>query len=119
MKKIAAMAEACYVGVIPHQQPITSVHVDAAIYNFTLQENAIRPVIGTDEGLPLLTGLPEMDGGYILVPDKSGHGLELNEDAVKEFPNLTRPWRKFPAPPSRTPPVRRPLYREDGFFAEW
>ena len=119
MKKIATMAEAYYVGVVPHQQPITSVHVDAAIYNFTLQENAIHPVIGTEEGLPLLTGLPEMDGGYILVPDTPGHGLVLNDDAVKEFPHLTRPKRRFPAPPSRTPPVGRLLYRDDGSFAEW
>jgi galactonate dehydratase len=114
LKKIAATAEACYVGVVPHLNPIVSVHLDAAIYNFTLQEGVIPQIIGTEEGVPLLTGVPRMDGGYILVPDRPGLGIELNDEAVKKYPSLKRPKPRFPY---RHPPP--PLFHEDGSFAEW
>ena len=116
LKKIAILAESCYVGVVPHLNPIPSVHFDAAIYNFTIQESGIPEVIGAAEGMPLLKGLPTMEGGYILVPDKPGLGIELNDEAVKEYARLKRPEPRFPYSAPGTSP---PLFHEDGSFAQW
>jgi len=116
LKKIAAMAEACYVGVVPHLNPIISVHFDVSIHNFTIQEGIIPKVAGTDEGTPLLTGLPRMEGGYILLPEGPGLGIELNDEAVKEYPNLGKPERQTQASPGTYYNI---LFHEDGSFAEW
>jgi galactonate dehydratase len=114
LKKIAAMTEACYVGVILHLNPIPSVHLDAAIQNFTLQEGVIPQVIGTKEGKPLLKGLSKMEGGYIIVPNRPGLGIEFNDEAVRDFDQLQRATPRFPG----TSP-QRPFFREDTSFAEW
>ena len=84
-KKVAAMAEAHHVKVIPHNplSPISTaacVQLDACIPNFALQEY-------TGESEPpkseLLLKPLELKGGYITVPDGPGLGVEINEEALK------------------------------------
>lgn len=83
-KKVAAMAEAQHVKVIPHNplSPVSTaacVQLDACIPNFALQEY-------TGESDPpkseLLVNPLELRDGYLIVPDGPGLGIELNEVAL-------------------------------------
>ena len=86
-KKVAAMAEAQHVKVIPHNplSPVSTaacVQLDACIPNFALQEY-------TGESQPpksdLLVQPLELKEGYLTVPMGPGLGIELNEAAL-QFP---------------------------------
>ncbi len=83
-KKVAAMAEAQHVKVIPHNplSPISTaacVQLDACIPNFALQEY-------TGESEPpkseLLVEPLELIDGYLTVPEGPGLGVEINEEAL-------------------------------------
>ncbi len=87
-KKVAAMAEAQHVKVIPHNplSPVSTaacVQLDACIPNFALQEY-------TGESEPpksdLLVKPLKLERGYLVVPDGPGLGIELNEAALKKHP---------------------------------
>ena len=104
--KIAAIAEAYHVGVIPHNplSPVSTaacVQLDACIPNFSLQEytGEDRPPKSAILKEPL-----KRDGGYIVVPDRPGIGVELNLDVARTYP----PARKE---------IRTPLH-EDGSVAD-
>jgi galactonate dehydratase len=94
MKKIAAMAEAQYVVVAPHNPmgPLATtvnVHFAAATPNFFILE--YHP----DDTAPRKDLLKEplmVKDGYILVPNKPGFGVELNEEAFKHYP--PKPWHR-------------------------
>ena len=86
-KKVAAMAEAQHVKVIPHNplSPVSTaacIQLDAAIPNFALQEY-------TGEAQPpksdLLVQPLVLKDGYLTVPTGPGLGIELNEAALR-FP---------------------------------
>ena len=88
MKKIAAMAEASYVQVAPHNAsgPIgtaAAVQLDACIPNFLIQEYFVTQAPWIDEVLP---GGPRAVNGEITVPDRPGLGVELNEAAALAHP---------------------------------
>ncbi len=89
VKKIAALAEAHYVGVAPHN-PLSCVltaacvQIDAAVHNISIQEypwdedrNPKRDLVKE----PL-----KREGGYLMVPDAPGIGIELNEEAFEHHP---------------------------------
>ncbi len=88
-KKVAAMAEAQHIKVIPHNplSPVSTaacVQLDACIPNFALQEY-------TGESEPpksdlLMTPL-ELKDGYLTVPEGPGLGIELNEAALSQPEN--------------------------------
>lgn len=91
-KKVAALAESFFVGVIPHNplSPISTaacVQIDACIPNFALQEY-------TGEDLPpkrdLVVTPLELDHGYLRVPEGPGIGIELNFDVVERVPIARR-----------------------------
>jgi galactonate dehydratase len=92
VKKIAALAEASFVGVFPHLMgsPVNQaafIQLDAAIPNYFLQEcheTADRLNEILDEPL-------RREGGYVVVPDRPGIGVELREDTLARFPY--RPYR--------------------------
>jgi galactonate dehydratase len=94
-KKIAAIAEAHYVGVVPHN-PSTSlfsapcVQVAAAINNLPVLEYT------GDEHVPPKSDMVKeplkREGGYLLVPTAAGLGVELNEEAFKHYP--PEPYRR-------------------------
>ena len=94
MKKIAAMAEANYVMVAPHNPmgPVATtvnVHFAASTPNFLILE--YHP----DDRAPRKDILKEplmVKDGYIPVPTKPGWGVELNEEAFKHYP--PKPWRR-------------------------
>ena len=83
-KKVAALAEAHHIKVIPHNplSPVSTaacVQLDAAIPNFALQEY-------TGEAEPpksdLLVEPLELIDGYLTVPEGPGLGIALNEAAL-------------------------------------
>ena len=88
-KKIAALAEARHVGVVPHNplSPVSTaacVQLAACIPNFALQEYPV----GEDE-LPksgIVKSALKLQNGYLIVPDAPGLGVELAEDAQERFP---------------------------------
>ncbi|MEC4670056.1 MAG: galactonate dehydratase [Nitrospirales bacterium] len=87
-KKVASMAEAHHVKVIPHNplSPVSTaacVQLDACIPNFALQEY-------TGESEPpkseLLVEPIKLKDGYLIVPEAPGLGIELNEAAIAKYP---------------------------------
>lgn len=87
VKKIAGLAEAGFVGVFPHLMgsPVNLaafVQVDAAIPNYFLMESHL----GAEALNEILDQPLEREGGYVLVPDRPGIGVELREDKLSKFP---------------------------------
>jgi galactonate dehydratase len=93
-KKIAALAEAHYVGVVPHNPlgPISTaacLQIAAAIPNFAIQEYPLgehEPPKSEIVNKPL-----ELKEGFLMIPEAPGIGIEIAEDAEKKFPAITRP----------------------------
>jgi galactonate dehydratase len=94
MKKIAALAEAHYVMIAPHNPmgPVATtvnVHFAASTPNFLILE--YHP----DDAAPRKDLLKEplmVKDGYIPLPNKPGFGIELNEEAFRHYP--PKPWRR-------------------------
>lgn len=86
-KKIAALAEASFVGAFPHLMgsPVNVaayVQLDAAIPNYCLQEsNPTADLLNEILEEPL-----RREGGYVVVPDRPGIGVEVREDRLAKFP---------------------------------
>jgi galactonate dehydratase len=112
--KVGAMAEPSGVMIAPHacEGPIgglATVHVDAAMPNFLVQEicSGVKPEMKEKVWEEWL-GFPAMRmvNGRFPLPDKPGLGFELTEDALKKYPfGGTRPMAR--------------VFHEDGSVAEW
>ena len=87
VKKIAALAESALIGVFPHLMgsPVNMaayVQLDAAIPNYFLQE----AYPAADRLNDILEKPLQRDGGYVVVPDGPGLGIEIREDKLANFP---------------------------------
>lgn len=85
LKKIAAMAEAHYVGFQPHNPygplcSIASLHVDACTPNFMIQEGGIHPWFQD----ACIGDFPIQKDGFLPLPTAPGLGVEMNEDWLKQ-----------------------------------
>ena len=94
LKKIAAMAEAHYVGFQPHNPygpfcTIASLHVDACTPNFMIQEGGIHPWFQD----ATIGDFPTQKDGYLPLPTAPGLGVAMNEEWLK-----ANPWRTDAAP---------------------
>jgi galactonate dehydratase len=94
MKKIAAMAEAQYVMVAPHNPmgPVANVvntHFAISTPNFLILEYSPDD---TPPRRDLVRDAPRVKDGYLPIPDKPGWGIELNEEAFRHYP--PKPWRR-------------------------
>ena len=88
-KKIAAVAEAHYVGVVPHNplSPISTaacLQLAASIPNFTIQEYPIGELEPPKS--EIVTEPLKQEGGFLMIPDGPGIGVELADDAETRFP---------------------------------
>ncbi len=88
-KKIAAMGEACYMTVAPHNSAgpgctAASVHFAACTPNFKIQEAF------DDFSEPWLReavrGTPAAKDGYFELPGRPGLGIELDEEVIRQHP---------------------------------
>jgi galactonate dehydratase len=112
--KVAAMTSLSGISMAPHacEGPIAglaTVHVDAAMPNFLVQEvcSGVVPEM-KEKAWEEWLGFPAMrmvDGRYPL-PDKPGLGFDVNETALKKYPfGGTRPMAR--------------VFHTDGSVAEW
>ncbi len=112
--KVAAMAHVSGITMAPHacEGPIGGVatlHVDAAMPNFLVQEICSGPVAGQKEkvweewlGFPAM----RMVNGRFPLPEKPGLGFDLDEEVIKKHPfEGARPMAR--------------LFHDDGSVAEW
>jgi galactonate dehydratase len=104
LKKIAALAEANHVLVAPHNPSshselatMASLHLDASIPNFALQEHPAQEPPWRYE---LFEETIAVRDGYALLPDRPGLGLTLREDVAR-----AHPYRPY---------TRMTLLRDDG-----
>jgi galactonate dehydratase len=86
--KIAAMAEAYEVNVAPHNFyghlcTMMSAHFSAVVPNFRIMEIDIDSVRWRDE---YFIDPPVIENGALVVPEKPGWGIEVNEAAVRARP---------------------------------
>jgi galactonate dehydratase len=88
-KKIAALAEAHHVGVVPHNplSPVSTaacLQLAACIPNFALQEYPL----GEDQPpkSEIVTRVPKLEHGYLLISDAPGIGIDLATDAQQTYP---------------------------------
>ncbi len=92
-KKIAAIAEAHYVGVVPHNplSPVSTaacLQLAACIPNFAIQEyptGELEPPKSEIVKTPL-----RLENGFLIIPDAPGIGIELAEDAQERYPPVSR-----------------------------
>lgn len=91
--KVAAMAEANYCKIVPHNPlgPVSTaacLQLDASIENFAIQEFPSFYHQGSEAEMtkePL-----REEKGYIIVPDAPGIGIELVDDITEKFPPKQR-----------------------------
>lgn len=99
--KIAAMAEAFYVSMAPHQpwSPLStaiSLHLDAVLPNFLIQE---VPSAGAhpDRERLLQTQIERPRDGFLEIPDGPGWGVDLDLEFIAAHPwdpdRPRQPWR--------------------------
>jgi len=87
LRRIAAAAETYYMRVAPHNPngPVAtaaSIQLAAAIPNFDILES----VAPSDEYAKLIKDPPKHEDGHFVIPERPGLGIDLNEDALKDFP---------------------------------
>jgi galactonate dehydratase len=90
-RKIAAMAEAHYMPVAPHNacSPVgtmASVHLAACTPNFKIQESfddMVEPWVRE-----AIIGRPEVKDGYFSLPEGPGLGVDLNEAVIAAHPPM-------------------------------
>jgi galactonate dehydratase len=100
-KKIAALAEAQHVGVVPHNplSPVltaASLQIAASVPNFALLEYPGRTwhslLADRPDGDEIVTRQAEYDGhGFLVIDDSPGIGTALREDVIERVPYVPRP----------------------------
>ena len=97
MKKMAAMAEAHYITFAPHSgslgpvAEIAGLHLLATLPNFLIMEHLEDDV---PQRYEVVTPLPKIVDGHILVPDAPGLGVDIVEEAIAKYPpvgNVSEP----------------------------
>ena len=90
-RRIVAMASAYDIPVIPHGSGIFAYHLQYAFTNCPMAEFLMMSP-AADEMVPIFGDIfveePLPQDGYLLLPDKSGWGVELNRAGL----NLRRPY---------------------------
>lgn len=92
-KKIAALAEAHHVGVVPHNplSPVSTaacLQLAACIPNFALQEYPLGE--GEPPKSEIVKSTVRLEKGFLIIPDAPGIGIELAEDAQERHPPRPR-----------------------------
>jgi galactonate dehydratase len=95
MRKIAAMAEAHFIGFAPHSGslgPVAEVaclHLLATLPNFLIMEHVADDC---PQRYEVITPLPEISAGCITVPNAPGLGVDIVEEAIAKYPSRGNIW---------------------------
>jgi galactonate dehydratase len=106
LKEIAAMAESFLVAVSPHNYNSTlvalasTVHASATMPNFIITEYFLPFVEFCDRISP---NQLKPKNGYIELPTAPGLGIEVDEEALKQYPGKVYPPRKLRHPGDEGP----------------
>ena len=106
LKEIAAMAESFLVAMSPHNYNSTlvalasTVHASATMPNFIITEYFLPFVDFCDKISP---NQLKPKNGYIELPTAPGLGVDVDEEALKEFPAKFYPARKLRTPADEGP----------------
>ena len=88
-KKIATLAEAHYVGTVPHS-PMSCVFTAACVQlDAAIQLVPVQEYVGDEFEKPKVDLVKEplqFERGYLWVPTAPGLGIELNEEAFEHYP---------------------------------
>ncbi len=90
MKKIAALAEAHYLTVAPHDGSLgpvaemAAVHLLATLPNFLILEHLEEDV---PQRYEVMTGQPRIEASHIAVPEAPGLGVDIVEEAIAKYPS--------------------------------
>lgn len=90
MKKMAAMAEAHYIMMAPHDGTLgpiaeyAAIHLLASIPNALIMERQQDDVTSRYE---VVDPVPTQVDGFVLVPDQPGLGVDIVEDAIARYPS--------------------------------
>ena len=92
-KKIAALAEAHNVSVVPHNplSPVSTaacIQLAACIPNFALQEYPLGEDVPPKS--EIVKSTLKLENGFLIIPDAPGIGVELAEDAAERHPYRPR-----------------------------
>lgn len=94
-KKIAAMAEAYYVGIQPHNcygpfSTLAALHLDTCTPNFLIQEGGIHPWMPD----AVIGDFPVQTDGYFGIPPGPGLGCAMDEKwlAANPWDENAKPW---------------------------
>ncbi|GAU75969.1 mandelate racemase/muconate lactonizing enzyme family protein [Fusibacter sp. 3D3] len=92
-KKVAAIAEANYVTIVPHNPlgPVSTaacMQLSAAVPNFTILE--FPSFYNGGKESEMIKEAFIVEEGYILIPDRPGIGIELADDIQEKFPPRQR-----------------------------
>jgi galactonate dehydratase len=98
-KKVAAMAEAHHVQVVPHNplSPIglaACLHLAASIPNFAIQEYSTNKNIGSTTihaGAEIVDHVPAVKEGFVDIPTGPGLGVNLLPNALEIRPPVVQP----------------------------
>ena len=90
MKKLAAMAEAHYITMAPHDGSLGPVAEMAAVQLLATIPNCLM-LEHLEDDVPqryeVMTGGPEIRAGCIRVPDSPGFGIDIVEEAIRRYPS--------------------------------
>ena len=90
LKKIAALAEAHFITMAPHSGSLGPVAEFACLHLLaTLPNTLIMEHLEDDvpQRYEVVTPLPQIEDGHILVPDAPGLGVDIVEDAIAKYPS--------------------------------
>ena len=104
--KVSHLAEAFNAFIAPHgpMSPVIttiSLHLDAAVPNFLIQERLFL----NDWRNEVITEPIQVKDGYVTLSDKAGWGIELDDEMCKAHPEIT--------------PYTPQLTRPDGAVCDW
>ena len=110
VQKIATLAEANYIELIPHNplswvNAVASLHLCASVQNIAMLEHHIQGNVLESSFDEAFNGLPALENGHLIVPDRPGLGIELNDEALEAYPP--------------TSGQRLPVIRQDGSLRDY
>lgn len=89
LQKIAHIAEGCFATIAPHAGTLGPVAETAALHVMATVSNALimeQFAVDWPGRYEVVTTTPQVDNGFLIVPDTPGLGIDLNLDEIAKYP---------------------------------